>query len=140
MEQCNHSLSGTLHPFYLAFLQAMSNEFNPSALLIVFLWSALLRNCFLCWDGWKVDVMPTLDAALLCSSRAGFDLGCESGVVTGFQLNAKRTLYLQATTAGLEMSWQLKIFNARIRTRDHPLRLRHSLRSNPLCYGASILN
>ena len=24
--------------------------------------------------------MPTLDAALLCSSRAGGDLGCESGI------------------------------------------------------------
>ena len=27
--------------------------------------------------------MPTFDAALLCSSRAGSDLGCESGLVRG---------------------------------------------------------
>ena len=33
--------------------------------------SAYLRNCFLCWDRWNRDVMPTLDAAMLCSSRAG---------------------------------------------------------------------
>ena len=27
------------------------------------------------------DVMTTLDVALLCSSRVGSDLGCESGLV-----------------------------------------------------------
>ena len=36
-----------------------------------FLWSALFWNCFLCWDRRNGDVMATLDAALLCSSRAG---------------------------------------------------------------------
>ena len=34
----------------------------------------------MCWDGWNDDVMPTFDAALLCSSRAGSDLGRESGL------------------------------------------------------------
>ena len=41
----------------------------------VLLLSAFLQNCFLCWDSWNDDVPPTLDAALLCSSRAGFDMG-----------------------------------------------------------------
>ena len=36
--------------------------------------SAFLWNCFLCWDRWNGDVTPTLDAALLCSSRAGSDI------------------------------------------------------------------
>ena len=45
-----------------------------------FLLSALLRNCFLCWDRWNGDMMPTLDAAQLCSSRVGSDLGHESGL------------------------------------------------------------
>ena len=35
----------------------------------------LLWNCFLCLDCWNGDVTPTLDEALLCSSRAGSDLG-----------------------------------------------------------------
>ena len=43
--------------------------------------SAFLRNCFLCWDHWNGDVMPTLDAALLGSSRVGSDLGRESRMV-----------------------------------------------------------
>ena len=43
--------------------------------------SALLRNCFLCWDHGNGDVPPTFGAALLCSSRAGSDLGLESGLV-----------------------------------------------------------
>ena len=46
---------------------------------LTFLLSAFLRNCFLCWDCWNGDVMPTLDVALLYSSRAGSDLGCVSG-------------------------------------------------------------
>ena len=37
--------------------------------------SALLRNCFLCWDHGNSDVPPTFDAALLCSSWVGSDLG-----------------------------------------------------------------
>ena len=41
------------------------------------------RNCFLYWDLWNGDVMPTLDEALLCSSRAGADLGRVSGLVWG---------------------------------------------------------
>ena len=48
---------------------------------IFFLGSALLQNCFTCWARWNGDVMPTLDAALLSSSRAGADLGRESGLV-----------------------------------------------------------
>ena len=32
-------------------------------------------------DCWNSDVTHTLDAALLCSSRAGADLGHESGLV-----------------------------------------------------------
>ena len=40
-----------------------------------------LQNCFLCWDRWNGDVRPTLDAALLCSSRVVADLGCESRLV-----------------------------------------------------------
>ena len=47
----------------------------------IFLLYAFLRNCFLCWDLWNGDVMPTLDAALLSSMRAGSDLGRVSGLV-----------------------------------------------------------
>ena len=36
--------------------------------------------CFLCWDHWHGDRTPTLDAALICSFRAGSDLGGESGL------------------------------------------------------------
>ena len=43
--------------------------------------SALRWNCFLCWDCESGDMPSTLDAALLCSSRAGSDLGLESGLV-----------------------------------------------------------
>ena len=43
--------------------------------------SAFLRNFFLCWDGWNSDVMLTLDAALLCSSWVGSDLGRVAGLV-----------------------------------------------------------
>ena len=43
--------------------------------------SAFLRNWFLCWNHWNGDVTPTLEAALLCSYRAGSDLGHESGLV-----------------------------------------------------------
>ena len=50
---------------------------NHSFLLL----TAFLQNCFLCWDRWNGDVRPTLDMALLCSSRAGSDLGHESGLV-----------------------------------------------------------
>ena len=46
--------------------------------ICIFLWSPFLRNCFLCWDHWNGDVTPTLDVALLCGSRAGYDLGRES--------------------------------------------------------------
>ena len=41
--------------------------------------SAFLRNCFLCWDCWYSDMTHALEAALLCSYRAGTDLGRESG-------------------------------------------------------------
>ena len=37
--------------------------------------STLLRDCSLCWDLWSSAVTPTLDAALLSSSRVGADLG-----------------------------------------------------------------
>ena len=47
----------------------------------IFLFSAFLRNCFLCCDHWNGDMMPTLGTALLCSSRVGSDLGCVSGLV-----------------------------------------------------------
>ena len=40
-----------------------------------FLLSAFLRNFFLCRDWLSGNVPPTLGAALLCSSRAGSDLG-----------------------------------------------------------------
>ena len=40
-------------------------------------------NCFLCQDRWNGYMTPTFSAALLCSSRAGSDLGCESGLVSG---------------------------------------------------------
>ena len=46
-----------------------------------FLLSAFLWNYFLCWDRWNGDVTPTLDGALLFSSRVGSDLGHESGLV-----------------------------------------------------------
>ena len=42
---------------------------------------SFLLNYFLCRDRWNGDVTPTLDVALLCSSRAGSDLGRESGLV-----------------------------------------------------------
>ena len=45
--------------------------------------SALVWNCFLCWDWWNSDTTATLDAALLCSSRAGSNLGCKSGLGWG---------------------------------------------------------
>ena len=47
---------------------------------VVFL-SALLWNCFLCWDRGNGAVPPTLNAARWCSFRAGSDLGLESGLV-----------------------------------------------------------
>ena len=43
--------------------------------------SVLLQNCFMCRDQCNGDMRPTLDVALLCSSRAGSDLGCESRLV-----------------------------------------------------------
>ena len=46
----------------------------------VFFLSTLLQDCSLCWDCWNGTVAPTLDAALLCSSRAGTDLGQMSDV------------------------------------------------------------
>ena len=49
----------------------------------IFLLSAFLLNCFLCWDRWNGDMTSSLDAAMLCSSKAGTDLGCESGLVWG---------------------------------------------------------
>ena len=48
---------------------------------IFFKLSTLLWNCFLRWDHWKGDMMPLLDAALLCSSRVDADLVFESGLV-----------------------------------------------------------
>ena len=48
-----------------------------------FFLSAFLRNCLLCWHHSDSDMMPTLDAALLCSSRAGSDQGCESRLAWG---------------------------------------------------------
>ena len=35
------------------------------------------------WDNWNGDVMPTLDAALFCSSRVGSDPVRESGLGLG---------------------------------------------------------
>ena len=45
----------------------------------VFLVPALLRDCSLCWDHLEVVQTPTLDTALLSSSRVGTDLGQTSG-------------------------------------------------------------
>ena len=42
--------------------------------------SIFLRHCFLCWDRWNGDVKSILDTALLCSSRAGSDVGSEFGL------------------------------------------------------------
>ena len=39
--------------------------------LFFLLVSALLRDYSLCWDRWKLYMIPTLDAALLISSWAG---------------------------------------------------------------------
>ena len=50
-------------------------------LIFYFLLSPFLQNCFLWWDLRNGDMTPTLDAALLCSSRAGSDLGRESRLV-----------------------------------------------------------
>ena len=44
-------------------------------LVCFFKLSTFLRNCFLFWDHWNGDVMPTLDTTLLCSSREGFGSG-----------------------------------------------------------------
>ena len=41
--------------------------------------SSGIASC-VCWDRWNNDVTPTLDAALLSSSRACADLGRESGL------------------------------------------------------------
>ena len=38
-----------------------------------------LRDCSLCWDHLEVVQTPTLDTALLSSSRVGTDLGRMSG-------------------------------------------------------------
>ena len=46
-----------------------------------FLLSALFQNYFLCWDHGNGAVPPTLDAALLSSSRAGSGLGLEYRLV-----------------------------------------------------------
>ena len=54
---------------------------------------AFLQNCFLCWDRWNGDVTPTLDMALLCSSRAGTDLGRESGLVWGAYISKHKQPY-----------------------------------------------
>ena len=55
---------------------------SSRAIYQFFLGSTVLPNSFfLCWDRWNGDVTPTLDAALLSSSRAGADLGRESGLV-----------------------------------------------------------
>ena len=43
-------------------------------LIFFYLVSALLPDCSLCWDRWN-DQTPTLEVALLSSSRAGADLG-----------------------------------------------------------------
>ena len=48
--------------------------------LFFFKLSALLQNCFLSWDRWNDNVTPTLDAALLCNSRVGSNLGHETGL------------------------------------------------------------
>ena len=40
----------------------------------MFFLTAFLQNCFLCWDRWNGDMTLTLDAALLCSSRAGSEV------------------------------------------------------------------
>ena len=40
--------------------------------------------------------MPTLNAALLCSSRAGSDLGCESGLVEELYLTCLMRALLAA--------------------------------------------
>ena len=48
--------------------------------LFLFYFISFLRNCFLCWDHWNDDVTTSLDAALLCSSRAGSFLACVSGL------------------------------------------------------------
>ena len=50
----------------------------------VFFLSALLRDCSLCWDYWNGMMTPTLEAALLSSSRAGADLGRMSVISLSF--------------------------------------------------------
>ena len=54
----------------------LTNIFSCFVAGMVF-FSAFLQNCFLCWNHLNGDVMPTLDMALLCSSREGSDLGCK---------------------------------------------------------------
>ena len=61
-------------------------EATLSSQLHFFLVSALLRDYSLCWDSWKPYMTPTLDAALLISSRAGADLGRTSDIAIQIQI------------------------------------------------------
>ena len=52
-----------------------NRDINQHFSIQFFFVSALLWDYSLCWDRWKWYMTPTLDAALLISSRAGADLG-----------------------------------------------------------------
>ena len=60
-------LASFLLPIWWMLRNLLPNPFH--------IFSAYLWNCFLCWDCWNGDVTPTLDTALLFSSKAGSDLG-----------------------------------------------------------------
>ena len=57
------------------------DQWPKQVVVTIFFKSVLLRICFLCWDRGNGDVPPTLDADVLCSSRAGSGLGLESRLV-----------------------------------------------------------
>ena len=55
--------------------------FKTMIIMIFFKLYTFLRYFILSRDCWNGDVTSTLDAALLCSSRASADLCRESGLV-----------------------------------------------------------
>ena len=68
-------------------------------LKVNFLLSTLLQNCFLYWDRGNGGVPPLLDAALLCSSKEGSDLGLETYWLRSF---VNRIFYIIVVKNDLE--------------------------------------
>ena len=91
-----------------SFLLTGTSKYCPPLQAITFLnlLSALLRYFFLCWSPGNGDMPPTLDAALLCSSRAVYEfvhaqcLEWDSNRLSRVTPLLRRAFYPQATTAG----------------------------------------